>query len=379
MAGVTATSGTAPFIYLWSNGESTSAIANLTSGNYSVTVTDVNLCTATASFTINPSSVPSVIITADKVVMCMGDSAHICAPSGYASYLWNTGETAPCISTKLAGIYYVTITDNSNCTANSNHLSISSPFGNNPLSRNGDTLFTGAAAATYQWYLDNVPISGANSMTYLATQSGNYHVIFCDSSGCCGGAGDYFFVNCFAHFNIFPDTTTPHHWFALTQTHGTSPFTYLWHWGDGDSSTGPTASHIYNSPGNYNICLTVSDYINCVATYCDSSTYIYKTDENIISIQAVSQLPTGISQIRNPQSAFRISPNPATNTLTINIDETLIGATATIADITGRTVMAVELVTRHSSLVTSDFSSGVYFVTVSNGQSKATKKLVVSR
>lgn len=77
---------------------------------------------------------------------------------------------------------------------------------------------------------------------------------------------------------------------------------------------------------------------------------------------------------------FSLSPNPATNTVTVNTDETLIGATATITDITGRTVMAVELVTRHSSLVTSDFSSGVYFVTVTNKEGRnAAKKLVVQK
>lgn len=76
---------------------------------------------------------------------------------------------------------------------------------------------------------------------------------------------------------------------------------------------------------------------------------------------------------------FRLSPNPATNTVTINIDETLIGATATITDITGRTLTAVELATRNLQLATDHLANGVYFVTVTNGKSKATKKLVVSR
>ncbi|MES2621547.1 MAG: T9SS type A sorting domain-containing protein [Bacteroidota bacterium] len=76
---------------------------------------------------------------------------------------------------------------------------------------------------------------------------------------------------------------------------------------------------------------------------------------------------------------FHISPNPANNTLTINIDESLVSSTATITDITGRTLTAVELVTSNQQLATDHFASGVYFVTVSNGKSKATKKLIVSR
>ncbi len=47
------TGGTSPFIYLWSNNETSDIIRELAEGTYSVTVTDSSNCTATASGTVD--------------------------------------------------------------------------------------------------------------------------------------------------------------------------------------------------------------------------------------------------------------------------------------------------------------------------------------
>jgi hypothetical protein len=117
--------------------------------------------------------------------ICPGDSAQICAPSGFANYQWNEPRpSADCIWVKAAGNYYVTVTDNSNCTAESNRASIA-VFPPSPVSITvkGDTL-TAYGHTSYQWFFNNAPISGATGDQYIVPAHGFYFVQVTDTNGC---------------------------------------------------------------------------------------------------------------------------------------------------------------------------------------------------
>jgi hypothetical protein len=51
-ATATPSGGTSPYTYAWSNGQATQTATGLAAGNYTVTVTDANGCTGTASATV---------------------------------------------------------------------------------------------------------------------------------------------------------------------------------------------------------------------------------------------------------------------------------------------------------------------------------------
>jgi hypothetical protein len=57
-------------------------------------------------------------INASTSVICTGDTATLTAPSGFLSYLWNTGDTTQVIKVVTGGNYQVFFTDNSGCTSN---------------------------------------------------------------------------------------------------------------------------------------------------------------------------------------------------------------------------------------------------------------------
>ncbi|MCF8269637.1 MAG: T9SS type A sorting domain-containing protein [Crocinitomicaceae bacterium] len=50
---ISVSGGTAPYVFLWSNGATTEDLTNLSAGTYTVTVTDDNGCTSTESFTVD--------------------------------------------------------------------------------------------------------------------------------------------------------------------------------------------------------------------------------------------------------------------------------------------------------------------------------------
>ncbi|MBK6995753.1 MAG: SprB repeat-containing protein [Lewinellaceae bacterium] len=51
------TGGNAPYTYMWSGGQTTQDLSNLLPGTYSVTITDINNCSATHSITVNDNIV----------------------------------------------------------------------------------------------------------------------------------------------------------------------------------------------------------------------------------------------------------------------------------------------------------------------------------
>ena len=73
---------------------------------------------ALTGFVTTPCPVYNLKTTpADSVRICPGTTITITAPSGFSSYLWNTGETTAAI-TKGVGAYTVVFTDSNGCAGN---------------------------------------------------------------------------------------------------------------------------------------------------------------------------------------------------------------------------------------------------------------------
>jgi uncharacterized repeat protein (TIGR01451 family) len=89
---------------------------------------------------------------------------------------------------------------------------------------------------------------------------------------------------------------------------------------------------------------------------------------------------SGLTDNRQLTTDIRLYPNPANDVVTISIDESLIGSTSTVSDLTGRKMAAVQLSIINNQLSIAGFSSGVYFITVASINLRtATKKLVIQQ
>lgn len=110
------TGGSAPYTYVWSNGITTQNATNLCVGVYSIQVTDANGCIANASAPIydgSGSNIQANLQMADDTTgNCWGGGN--CFPSGgNAPYTitWSNGQTGNYSGQLCAGIYSVTIID----------------------------------------------------------------------------------------------------------------------------------------------------------------------------------------------------------------------------------------------------------------------------
>jgi gliding motility-associated-like protein len=102
--------------YTWSPGPINTATAALTGGVKTVTVTDVNGCSGSTTFTISTTS-PTVGITANPASICgTGTSTLTASISGATSYSWSNVATAQTTTVNVGGVYSVTVSAN-NCVS----------------------------------------------------------------------------------------------------------------------------------------------------------------------------------------------------------------------------------------------------------------------
>lgn len=121
---ITVTGGTigSGYIYNWSTGANTQDINTISSGNYSVTVTDQNGCTETANFDVNQPLSPLTASVTSTDVKCTGggDGMVLSEVTGGTlpyTYNWSNGETTENIYNLNAGVFNLTVTDGQGCTA----------------------------------------------------------------------------------------------------------------------------------------------------------------------------------------------------------------------------------------------------------------------
>lgn len=152
--------------YLWSNGSTTNNISISQSGAYTVTVTNVEGCSASANVTVVVNPLPNVSITGSNS-FCQGDNTTLTA-IGASTYVWNNSSTVDAITVNAAGTYIVTGTDVNGCTNTAAKTVYVSPTYNTVLTHNI------CQGESYNFHGQNLTMSGTYTHT-LQTVNG------CDS------------------------------------------------------------------------------------------------------------------------------------------------------------------------------------------------------
>ena len=242
--------GTGATTYLWSTGATTQNITSRPAGTYTVTVTDTNGCTKTASSTVTQ---PAATITASATSV-----NATCGSSNGSANVTVSGGTAPY------------------------NLAWSGPSSGNPA---GNEIATSG---------------GSYNITALA--SGTYLITITDNNACTsllsrvvGQASSVTAVVVPTHPTcpVMATQNTTNGALAVTASGGTAPYNVSW---SGTSSGNPGGTEIASSGGTYNITgLTVGSY---TVTVTDANGCLYITPSPV-SLVNIKDKPTPPAVINN--------------------------------------------------------------------------------
>jgi len=198
------TGGSGNFSYVWNNGWTGSSFTALTSGTYSVTVTDLNSgCSQTASTQVQVHPAIDVALPS-QITVCSGNTTLVYAnvsggtlPSNFA-YQWQlptgqlqTGVGPTGVNPVVTGLYTLTVSEG-NCSGSAtvfiNVSPIAEPvaaFGyvqNNPY--NFTFTSSSANASSLIWIINNQIAGSGQQFTYNFPVTGFYDVKLVASNEC---------------------------------------------------------------------------------------------------------------------------------------------------------------------------------------------------
>lgn len=270
--------GVSPYSILWNTNENSLSIDSLSSGLYTVVLTDANGCSTSQSTYINPYNCTLLVSSSNIPVSCYGGSNGIACVGINGgtfpyTYQWNSGENTNCIQNQSAGIHTVTITDAVGCieikqiqidqpteiTVSPSSIIITGETGKD-FADGTVSLTANGGVPPYSYYFDN----GTEGINLSA---GNHSVSITDDKGCTKvieitipayqcSLTDIKFVN----FQFTPTCyDKPVKVCVNTVIGGIAPFKYLW-------ANGTTDSCVTDLMSKINV-VTITDAKNCPSKF----------------------------------------------------------------------------------------------------------------
>jgi gliding motility-associated-like protein len=197
---LSATGGTAPYAYSWSNGSIAEDLDGLNSGTYDVLVTDANGCTAQASTMIeNTPGVAAQAMVSN--VLCNGAATgaidlEVISGTSPLSFAWSNGSTAEDLIGASGGSYSVAVTDANGCAWSGQwtvtegaeiaiEANVSSYTGGFEVSTFGGSdgsvgILASGGTQPYSYLWSN----GSTASNQSGLPAGTYTVTITDANGC---------------------------------------------------------------------------------------------------------------------------------------------------------------------------------------------------
>jgi hypothetical protein len=270
-ATATMSGGTAPINYLWSNGKTINPLTGLAAGTYTVTVTDANNKTASATVLITEPDILNSSNIATNTSCNQNNGTIASSVSGGTipyTYLWSNGSTNNNIVNLSADNYTLLVTDNNGCSTTTTASISSSETGtvsitiNSTIKCYGDNngIITGnmiGGTPNYKYTWSN----NTTEQTVSSLIAGNYTLTVTDNNGCSESATVILTqpLALTITSEVKSDTCTKYKGtISVTAFGGTGNYSYAWN----NNSSNQQIDQL--SAGNYY--LIVSDSNGCTKT-----------------------------------------------------------------------------------------------------------------
>ncbi len=351
-----AADGIPPYTYSWSpNGGTNPSASNLSSGNYTITVSDSTGCSASATVNITQAA-PLTMYTTVSEITCRGlinGSAKAWVNGGTMpyTYLWSPGSNTNSLYSGLStGTYTVFVTDSCGNSATATAVIIQPDIFGVSIDSTKNVLcyggFTGKAYTdvsggsrpyTYSW-------SGGGGTNANATtlSIGIYTVTVTDRCGNSGTAEAHVsepaaIVNTTITFNESPGGGCDGE-AVIIPSGGTPPYTYFW---VGSAQTTDTIKN------------------HCAGSYC-----CRVTDNQGCSQETCVDIVSGIENIVSATDGVTIYPNPNNGTFTLYLQNESKKPQIEIYNVLGEKVYRSEINTNTTQINLANRAAGLYFYRV---------------
>ena len=268
----------------WDDNPTAGATRNrLKAGTYTVRLSDGS-CSITRSFTIVEPLAINVAANVTDAFDCNNPnsgSINLVVSGGTQPYKydWSNGATTKDLSNISAGTYLLNITDNNGCTFNKEFeikrpqpltLSVNAKPDFNCVTRVLKIIYTAQASGgvpPYSFVWSSGSVSGAYKEIMETTQSGIVTLQVTDKLGCRTG---YSFTvqvpNVGIDYQMMDCNNRRYSFSALIPYGQPSDYTFLWNFGDGQTSTLQYPEHVYGAPGTYKVTLKMKNS-TCETTF----------------------------------------------------------------------------------------------------------------
>lgn len=281
-----ASGGTGNLSYEWNTVpvQTTETASNLSAGVFMVEVTDQNGCQQSSNVILTDNFAPNAAI--ESTVPDCGQSngqATALVISGTDPYLFNWNTNPPQNTATASGLsegdYFVTITDAAGCVQiiYVKIDAVPEPQLSAELTQPGCGMMDGEIAVEVTNGIEpfsfNWSSSSNNSSIEGGLAEGNYTVTLVDSSGCVVSE-TYDLSQLEPESQISTDSVCLGQQSSFSFTTNSGATSWVWDFGDGNSSTDQNPTHIYSNSGSQNITLTLEG--GCMPDQVTGTTEVFE-------------------------------------------------------------------------------------------------------